>query len=131
MAHEVTNIGNDRTQLSKMAGRARKATGHKALTVIVDRDTFKYKEILACDQAGMTPLVPKPLTSGAKAEGRFGKQDFVYIPVEDAYRRPAGERLTRRLDNVENGLTWRGYWASTRSTCPIKPRCTIGQERRL
>ena len=26
----------------------------------------------------MTPLVPKPLTSGAKADGRFGKQDFVY-----------------------------------------------------
>ena len=25
-----------------------------------------------------TPLVPEPLTSGAKADGRFGKQDFVY-----------------------------------------------------
>ena len=40
----------------------------------------------------MTPLVPKPLTSGAKAEGRFGKQDFVYIPKDDVYRCPAGER---------------------------------------
>ena len=37
------------------------------------------EEILACEQAGITPYVPKPLTSGAKAEGRFGKQDFVYI----------------------------------------------------
>jgi len=27
---------------------------------------------------GVTPYVPKPLTSGAKAAGRFGKQDFVY-----------------------------------------------------
>ncbi|MBV8512227.1 MAG: hypothetical protein JOZ94_01970 [Xanthobacteraceae bacterium] len=30
--------------------------------------------------------VPKPQTSGAKSDGRFGKQDFVYLPVEDAYR---------------------------------------------
>ena len=34
--------------------------------------------------------LPKPLTSGAKAAGRFGKQDFVYLPDEDVYRCPAG-----------------------------------------
>jgi hypothetical protein len=27
----------------------------------------------------MTPFVPKPLTSGSQVEGRFGKQDFVYM----------------------------------------------------
>jgi transposase len=131
VAHEVTNIGNDRAQLSKMAGQAREATGHEALTVIADRGYFKGEEILACDQAGMTPLVLKPLTSGAKAEGRFGKQDFVYIPEEDVYRCPAGERLTWRFDNVERGLTLHNYWASTCSTCPIKPQCTTGPERRI
>jgi len=34
--------------------------------------------------------LPKPLTSGAKSKGRFGKQDFAYLPEEDAYRCPAG-----------------------------------------
>ncbi|MGK9233502.1 IS1182 family transposase [Inquilinus limosus] len=131
VAHEVTNVGSDRAQLSKMAGRAQEAIGHQALTVLADRGYFKGEEILACDQAGMTPLVPKPLTSGAKAAGRFGKQDFVYIPEDDEYRCPAGERLTWRFDTVENGLTLRTYWASTCSTCPIKPRCTTGQERRI
>ena len=38
--------------------------------------------------------LPKPMTSGAKSEGRFGKQDFVYLPEEDVYRCPAGEQLT-------------------------------------
>jgi transposase len=38
--------------------------------------------------------LPKPMTSGAKSDGRFGKQDFVYLPAEDVYRCPAGEKLT-------------------------------------
>ena len=131
VAHEVTNAGSDRAQLSKMAGQAQEATGYEALTVLADRGYFKGEEILACEQAGITPYVPKPLTSGAKAEGRFGKQDFVYIAEEDEYRCPAGERLTWRFDNVEHGLTLRNYWASTCPTCPIKPQCTTGKERRV
>jgi transposase len=41
---------------------------------------FKDEEILACELIGVTPYVPKPLTSGAKAEGRFGKQDLSTAP---------------------------------------------------
>jgi hypothetical protein len=131
VAHEVTNIGHDRDQLSKMAEQAREGIGHNALTVLADRGYFKGEEILACDQAGITPYVPKPLTSGAKAEGRFGKQDFVYIVEDDEYRCPAGERLTWRFDNVEHGLTLRNYWASNCTRCPMKPQCTTGRERRI
>ena len=80
---------------------AQPATGVRELTAIVDRGSFKSAEILACEAAGVTPLVPKPLTSGAKADGRFGKQDFVYDPGEDVYRCPAGETLTWRHSNVE------------------------------
>lgn len=131
VAHEVTNVGSDRAQLSKMAQQARDAGGYKTLTVIADRGYFKNEEILACDQAGMTPLVPKPLTSGAKAEGRFGKQDFVYIPEDDVYRCPAGERLTWRFDRVEDGQLLRHYWTTACQGCVIKTRCTTGQERRI
>ena len=131
VAHEVTNIGHDRDQLSKMAEQAREGIGHNALTVLADRGYFKGEEILACDQAGIIPYVPKPLTSGAKAEGRFGKQDFVYIVEDDEYRCPAGERLTWRFNNVEHGLTLRNYWASNCTRCPMKPQCTTGRERRI
>ena len=103
IAHEVTNIGNDRAELTKMARLARKAGGYRALTIIADRGYFSGEEILACQRAGMTPLVPKPLTSGAKAEGRFGKQNFVYLRDADAYRCPAGELLTRRFTSIEKG----------------------------
>ena len=131
IAHEVTNVGNDRAQLSNMAQQAREAGGHDGLTVIADRGYFKGEEILACERAGMTPLVPKPLTSGAKAEGRFGKQDFVYIPEADAYRCPAGELLTWRFTSVENGLTLHSYWYNRCGDCAIKAQCTTGKERRI
>jgi hypothetical protein len=71
------------------------------------------------------------MTSGAKADGRFGKQDFVYLPMEDAYRCPAGEKLTYRYTNEEDGKTLRRYWTTACSRCPLKPQCTTGPERRI
>ncbi|MGH8348579.1 MAG: IS1182 family transposase, partial [Pseudomonas sp.] len=94
IAHEVTNVGNDRTQLSNMANKAREEIDAESLTVVADRGYYKGLEILACEQAGITTFVPKPLTSGSKAEGRFGKQDFIYIAASDEYRCPAGQLLT-------------------------------------
>ena len=131
IAHEVTNVGNDRAELSKMAQQARKAGGYGALTVIADRGYFSGEQILACQQAGMMPLVPKPLTSGSKAEGRFGKQDFVYLPEANAYRCPAGELLTWRFTSVEEGRTLHSYWHSRCGECTIKAQCTTGKERRI
>jgi transposase len=131
IAHEVTNIGNDRAELSNMARQARKAGGYGALTVIADRGYFNGEEILACERAGITPLVPKPLTSGAKAEGRFGKQDFVYLPEADAYRCPAGELLTRRFTSIERGRTLHCYWHNRCGDCTTKAQCTTGEERRI
>ena len=74
--------------------------------------------ILACHEAGITVTLPKPQTSGAKSEGRFGKQDFVYLTKEDAYRCPAGERLPYRYTNQEDGKMLRRYW--TRRTFRLR-----------
>jgi transposase len=92
VAHEVTNVGHDRSQLFAMAKQARRAMGTDELTALADRGYFSGPEILDCDQAGMTPLVPKPLTSNSKADGRFDKRDFVYLAEDDEYRCPAGQR---------------------------------------
>ena len=74
---------------------------------MADRGYFSGEEILACEQAGITVTLPKPMTSGAKSDGRYVKQDFVYLPDENVYRCPAGERLEYRFTNVENGLSLR------------------------
>ena len=87
--HEVTNDGTDRSQLSHVANETKAALGVEKLDAVADRGYFNSEEIWACEEADITVTLPKPMTSGAKAEGRFGKQDFRY----DIYVCPAGEKL--------------------------------------
>jgi hypothetical protein len=131
VAHEVTNVGTDRRQLFNMSEQARDALGSETLDVVADRGYYEGEEIKSCEEAGITVTLPKPQTSSAKAEGRFGKQDFVYVAAEDVYRCPAGERLTYRFAGVEDGKTIRRYWTSTCKSCALKARCTTGPERRI
>jgi transposase len=131
VTHEVTNSGSDRAQLARMALQAKEVLGADHLDAVADRGYFSGTEILACEQANITVTLPKPMTSAAKSKGRFVKQDFVYLTTEDAYRCPAGEKLTRRFSCVENGMVLHRYWTSACYGCPIKPQCTTGPERRI
>src|SRR5512135_753413 len=131
VAHDVTNVGHDRTQLTDMATAARDAMGHQEMTALADRGYFKGEEILQCEEAGIKPLVPKPLTSGSKVDGRFDKRDFVYDPKCDEYRCPAGERAIWRFSTVEHGLTIHKCWSSACPRCAMKSQCTTSTYRRI
>jgi len=131
VAHEVTNVGNDRAQLSPMAKQTKEVLEVDELDVVADRGYFSGSEILACDEADITVTLPKPLTSGAKARGRFGKQDFRYIADEDVYICPAGERLVYRFTREEAGLAIRRYWTGVCADCALKEQCTPGKQRRV
>ena len=131
VAHEVTNIGTDRRQLASIAKLARAELGSETLAAVADRGYYEGNEIKDCEDAGITVTLPKPQTSGAKAEGRFGKQDFVYVAGEDVYRCPAGEKLVYRYESVDAGKTIRRYWTGACKSCPLKAQCTPGPERRI
>jgi hypothetical protein len=131
VAHEVTNIGNDRAQLTKMATAAREAMDKPKLRAYADRGYFNAPQIKGCDDAGIVPFVPKPLTSNAKAEGRFDKRDFIYIAKDDEYQCPAGQRAIYRFTREENGQQIRRYWSSACPQCPMKAQCTPGDYRRI
>jgi transposase len=131
VTHEVTNVGTDRSQLTGVAKEAKATLEVESLDVVADRGYFNSKEILACQAAGITVTLPKPMTSGAKSEGRFGKQDFRYVAEEDVYICPANEKLKYRFTNEENDLVLRCYWTTACQTCAIKDRCTTGKERRI
>ena len=83
--------GPDRSQLANVAREAKAVLHVDKLAAVADRGYFNGEEILACEQAGICVTLPKPMTSGAKLEGRFGKQDFIYLPDEDVYLCPAGQ----------------------------------------
>ena len=131
ITHEVTTAGSDRSQLARVGKAAKVVMRADTLEAVADRGYFNSPEILACHEAGITVTLPKPMTSGAKAAGRFGKQDFVYLPDKDAYRCPAGERLPYRYSNEEDGKKLRRYWTTACPDCPLKSSCTTGPERRI
>src|SRR5262247_2137618 len=131
VAHEVTNSGSDRAQLANMAKQAKAVLKTDTLEAVADRGYFNSPEILACHEAGITVTLPKPQTSGAKSDGRFGKQDFAYLADEDVYRCPAGERLPYRYTNKEAGKVLRRYWTAACQKCSLKSQCTTGPERRI
>jgi transposase len=131
IAHEVTNSGSDRAQLANMGRRAKEALGTDKIEAVADRGYFNGPEILACHEAGIEVTLPKPMTSGANSDGRYGKQDFVYLSDEDVYRCPAGEMLRYYFTAMEHGQNLRRYWTNACGTCAIKHRCTTGPQRRI
>ncbi len=131
VAHDVVNKGTDRAQLSTMAKKAKAVLETETLDVVADRGYFSGEEILACDEAGITVTLPKPLTSGLKAKGRFAKQDFRYLAEDDVYVCPAGERLFYHYTTEQRGLNLRRYWTNFCQHCAIRSRCTTGKERRI
>jgi transposase len=131
VTHEVTNDGSDRSQLSHVAKETKAMLDVDKLDAVADRGYFDSEEILACENAGITVTLPKPMTSNSKAQGRFGKQDFRYLAEEDVYICPAGEKLAYRYTTEENGLFLRRYWTNACQSCAIKQSCTTGKERRI
>lgn len=127
----MTNVGSDRHQLANMARQARDEMVVETIDAVADRGYYDGEEIRVCEVAGIAVTLPKPLASGAKAAGRFGKQDFIYVAAEDIYRCPAGERLTYHFTGYEDGKMLRRYWTTTCQACALKAQCTTGPERRI
>jgi len=130
VAHEVTNLGHDRTQLAPMALKAKEATGCEEITSLADRGYFNGEQVLACEGTGVLPCVPKTLWPSER--GLFTRQDFVFDAQNDCYTCPAGEKLTRgaaRSDRKDDIDIYRHLTACF--TCPLKPRCTPDKLKRI
>lgn len=131
VAHEVTTAGHDRTQLANMGKQAKDALDKEALTVFADKGYYKGEEVAACVANGITPIMPKCLTSGNKANGLFDKRHFVYDTNSNTYQCPAGEILIERFRTLEKGKNLIAYWSSNCKSCALKPSCTTSGQRRI
>ncbi len=131
VAHDVINEGYDRHQLYHMAHEVKEQMGADELEVVADRGYYKGEEILACERSGITTYLPKNQTSGNQAKGYFGKRDFIYIPQDDEYQCPAGERLIYRFSREEGGKVMHKYWSSIYPHCDITSQCIYGKYRRV
>ena len=117
VTHEVTNDGTDRSQLSHVAKETKATLEVEKLDAVADRGYFNGEEIQACEEAGITVTLPKPMTSNSKAKGRFGKQDFRYVVAEDVYVCPAGQRLAYSFTTEDKGSVLRRYRTNACQNC--------------
>ena len=134
VAHEVTNKPTDRGQLLPISMLAKATLAVKGnLTVLADRGYYKGTDIVACIESGITPLVPKSLTSPTGAAGFYPREAFKYEPENDVYRCPAGEPLKFRGVCIEDGKNIKTYFASNPvcRACKLKTKCTKGVHRRV
>jgi transposase len=131
VAHEVTNLGHDRTQLINMTEQAKEAIGTEKIEAVADRGYFSNTQIKACEEVGVTTYLPKPKTSNKRTKGYFSKDDFIYRAEDDQYECPAGQRLVNHMSKVQGGLVYYTYWTHVCGRCPLKSKCTPGKERRV
>ena len=132
VAHEVTNIGSDRSQLTSMGDKAQEATGCDELTVLADRGYFNGDQVLACEGTGVLPIIPKTQTSNNPNRGLFSGADFIYDVEHDHYTCPAGQHLTKgkvRSDRRDDMDHYRNLSAC--EACVLNSRCTTDKHKRV
>jgi transposase len=128
--HEVTNSVNDHGLLSEMAIRAKMALGVEKLEVLADLGYRDGAEVKRCVDSGITPFIPKVNVSANSKLGLYGKQDFKYLPEDDEYLCPAGERLTNTGKRYENRRLRKFYSTRACRDCGQKPLCTRSRQSR-
>ena len=131
VAHEVTNVGHDRSALNSMAASAKKAIAADALEVVADRGYYSGTEIVDCESSKITTYIPKTQTSASIKKGLFSRRDFKWIAQHNESECPAGERLIWRFTTEEHGKTISKYWSSNCPRCSIKKQCTTSPYQRV
>lgn len=132
VADDVTNQVNDEEQLAAMALEAKKALGVEKLRVAADAGYHSGRQVVECEEHGITPYAPKPASSSKNQDrGRFTKEAFSYDEARDEYRCPAGEWLSLRTHTEVDGRTLRYYanWQAC-GACALRERCTASEQGR-
>ncbi len=129
VAHEVTTQRNDRNSLAPMASAAQEALQAEALTAITDTGYMNGAQAKACEERGITPVVPMPEVTHTRGEGLYPKTQFVYYKSTDTYRCPAGQLLTRYKQDRQAHTDY--YWTAACAGCALKSECTKSQRRSI
>lgn len=128
--HEVTNVGNDTTQLEPIAKAAQEALGGGPLSVVADAGYSNGTQFEACEQAAITPFVPLN-RAPQHADGEFfGTTRFRYDYASDTYHCPAGKVLMLKQLNQTQKRRIYAASAADCASCGLKERCT-GAKRRF
>ena len=122
---EVSNRVLDMGLLAPTAAAAMETLGVERIEAVADRGYFKIEDIEACEAAGVTAYVPKPVRGPAVREGFFSKDEFLYDAARDAYICPGQQVLSARYESKSRDNVKIDY--SNRDACKachLRERCT-------
>lgn len=129
VAHEVTTEHNDHASLLPMATQAKDALQVETVTVTCDTGYANGVQSEACEQQGITPVVPMPEVPNTRHAEGYTKAQFTYDKASDTWRCPAGEWLTRyKRDNAKKTDY---YHTKACATCAQKAQCTKAEQRSI
>jgi transposase len=129
VAHEVTTRANDHTSLEPMASQAQQALKAESMTAVADCGYMNGAQAQACEDKGITPVVPMQEPAHTRADGLYPKTLFVYDPATDTYRCPAGEALYRYKRDHAAQTDY--YWTRACAQCLLKAHCTQSKRRSI
>jgi transposase len=129
VAHEVTTQANDQRALQPMAGQAQQVLNAQAMVVVADTGYMNGEQAQACEDQGISPVVPMQRPSNTVDGTLFAKTRFVYDPQTDTYLCPAGQRLKRFARSKPKRTDY--YTSAACVSCPLKNQCTRGKRRKI
>lgn len=129
VTHEVGTQRNDHRSLEPMGSAARQVLKAESLTVIADTGYMNGEQAQACEDQGITPVVPMPEVVNPKGDKLYAKSQFVYDKLTDTYRCPAGELLSRYKRDQKAKTDY--YWTHACKGCALKLNCTKSQRRSI
>jgi len=128
----VTNKVLDYGHLTDTAKAAKDILEAETPDIVADRGYFQAEDIEACEDAGMTPFVPKPDRGPAKRQGLFPKEKFNFDPERDGYVCPGKRFLRLRSIRKERAVEIRMYTGhGVCGDCALKSQCTKSDFRQL
>lgn len=129
---QVHNNVSDLGLLSETANAARANLGVDHIDVVADRGYYKIEDIEACEAAGVTPYVPKPLRGSSVKNGFFTKEQFHYDADADNLICPGGQKLEPKYNSKirdNDAMTYVNRKAC--KTCDLRVRCTNAAFRKV
>lgn len=129
VAHEVGTQRNEHRSLEPMARAAQQVLEAESLTVIADTGYMNGAHTQACEDQGITPVVPMPEVVNPRGNKLYTKTQFVYDPLSDTYRCPAGELLSRYKRDHKAKTDY--YWTQACLGCAMKLNCTKSTRRSI
>ena len=122
VAHEVTTQRNDHGSLEPMASLAQEALQSESLTAITDTGYMNGAQAQACEERGITPVVPMAKVSNTRDDALYTKTLFIYDKSTNTYRCPAGQLLARFKRDTGKQTDY--YETRACAHCALKSRCT-------